>query len=737
MAAAWAELGASLESLQRDPEALACHARAVEAAPGDPMLLWPLLRVAARLDDPVVEPVTQVLLGLEPPDWPLLRRAGILLGSTRWTVLARQCLERGLQADCDAGVDAAAHAVLAELLANAGELSASVGHYLQAISLAPAWPDLHNNLGILYRKMDRADQARDAFAAAVSMRPDHLAALYNLGNAWSFPGAEERARGFYARALAIDPAHARALYGLAQITTDLEQRIVLHRRAIDADPGLTESLVSLVETRLAVCDWAAIDAQIAEVRRRVREQPGAPITPFGFAKLTPSAAEQQQCARNWVEHRVMPRVRTVVQHPATEGGATAAGGAEHPDVFGQFQPFDFEARRVARPVLRIGYLSADFRDHVVGRLLVDFLPAHDRSRVEVIGLGCCADDGSALRSRLVAGCDRFEDVSDLGLVALARRIHALQIDILVDLTGFTQGSRSDALALRPAPVQVNWLGYPGTMGAPFIDAILADVTLIPHAQQHLYDEAVVHLAHGYQPNPVMVSPCMAGRPETHDRSAWGLPAEGMVYASFNASYKLRPAMFDLWLRVLEQVDGSVLWLTVEGETARTRLRKRALLRRVDPERLVFAPVVPIDVHLGRLPLADLFLDCHPYSAGATASQCVGRGVPLLTLTGETYVSRMATAVLHSIGCTEFAAGTEAEYERMAVDLGRDAARRARARARVHEGVLASSLFDPRRTAADVEDACHALWHAFCSSGQHGQKSALTLPDPPHLRQGLP
>jgi len=700
----WLELGESLEQLQRQEEALACYARAVEESPGSAEALVHLIRLAAAAGDPVVEPAVEALLMLDPPDRHALRCVGTLLAAGSMQSSALACMQAGFAHAPEGEPSAADEAVFAELLGTAGCLKEAALHYVRALARAPEWPELHNNLGILLRRLDDAAGARACFERAVALRPGYVAAHYNLGNALAGPGTVDQARRHYEQALAIEPAHAAALHGLAQITRDAEQRIVLCRRARAADPAQVESLAALVEAQLAVCDWTGIDAAIDDLRRAVLERPGAPIAPFGFAGLTGSAAEQQRCSRNWVQSRVLPR-------------ALQAAAGRSP----------FVHRPGPRARLRIGYLSSDFRDHVMGRLLVDLFPAHDRERMEVVGLSTGPDDGSAVRARLAAGCDGFLDLSACGIHELAARIHDARIDILVDLTGFTEGSRSEALALRPAPVQVNWLGYPGTMGAPFIDAIFCDAVLLPPAHQCWFDEALVPLPGVYQPAPALPA---GGPPPATDaagRVALGLPAAGTVFASFNAAHKLRPAMFRRWMRILSRVEGSVLWLSLEGAQARQRLRSVATDCGVDASRLVFAPIVAFEEHVARLPAADLFLDCHPYSAGATASQCLAGGVPLLTLTGETYVARMATAILASIGCADLACADGDAYEALAVALGCDRVRLDALRARVRAAVPAAPLFDPRAAARGVEDACESLWHAFCNLPVHEPRSAHSLP----------
>lgn len=712
--AVWLELGESMELLQRPDEALACYARAVEADPAAVEGLLRLLRLAATRGDPVVEPAASALLALDPPDRRALRAAGTALAASPWVALASECMAAGFAGEGASAGTAAEEAVFAELLANAGRLQEAADRYRRALALAPEWPELHNNLGLLLRRLDDGAAARACLERAVALRPAYVAALYNLGNLLAAPGTVDDARARYAQVLALEQAHAGALHGLAQVTRDAEQRVALYRRALAADPGLTESRVGLVEAQLEACDWTDLETAIEALRRQVRESAGATVAPFGFLGLTTCAAEQQQCARNWVQTRVLPRV------------AQATAGAA---------PFSHAGGERTR--LRIGYLSADFRDHVMGRLLVDLFPAHDRSRVEVVGLSCGPDDGSEVRARLSAGCDRFIDLAGTGAAALAARIHDERIDVLIDLTGFTEGSRSEALALRPAPVQVSWLGYPGTMGAPFIDAIFCDPVLVPAAHQPWYDEAIVHLPGVYQPAPALPAGAAVPAIDGSGRAALGLPSDGIVFSCFNASRKLRPAMFDCWLRILSRVDGSVLWLAIDGEGARQRLRAVAAGRGVDPARLVFAPMLDFDRHLARLPAADLFLDCHPYSAGATASQCIAAGVPLLTLTGETYVSRMATALLSSIGCADLACSTMEDYEALAVALASDPAGLARLRARVRAGAAASPLFDPLAHARGVEDACLALWHAFCRQCRHEPQTRHSLPIPGRSRQSLP
>jgi predicted O-linked N-acetylglucosamine transferase (SPINDLY family) len=364
--------------------------------------------------------------------------------------------------------------------------------------------------------------------------------------------------------------------------------------------------------------------------------------------------------------------------------------------------------RESKPKLRIGYLSGDFRLHPLAFLISELIELHDRSRFEVFAYSYAIDDHTAERKRLERAFDQFVDIRPISQQEAAKRIHADAIDILVDLTGFTQGSRSGIVALRPAPIKVSWLGFPGTMGgfegAPFFDYLISDAFITPPEQADCYAEQLVLMPDCYQPNdrkrPVGLSPT---------RAESGLPEQGFVFCCFNQTFKIMPQVYDIWMNILNSVPGSVLWFLECNRWAKENLRCEAQLRGVNPDRLIFAPRVPVDQHLARHVLADLFLDTLPYNAHTTTSDALWMGLPVLTCAGETFASRVAASLLRAANLPQLITHTLQDYEARAITLVSNPAELATIRQKLITDKQYLPLFDAQRFARHLERAYQAMW----------------------------
>jgi predicted O-linked N-acetylglucosamine transferase (SPINDLY family) len=355
--------------------------------------------------------------------------------------------------------------------------------------------------------------------------------------------------------------------------------------------------------------------------------------------------------------------------------------------------------------LTIGYLSADFHSHATAMLVAELFEKHDRARFSIIGYSYGPDDGSQMRRRVVSAFDRFVDLREASFSDSAKRIATDGVNILVDLKGYTQDARTEIMALRPAPIQVNYLGYPGTMGADFIDYILVDEFIVPPDQQPFFTEKLVHLPGCYQVNDSQREIA----PRTPSRAECGLPEKGFVFCCFNNNYKITPEMFGVWMRLLIGVPGSVLWLLEGNRWSPDNLRREAEARGVAADRLVFAPQFSPAEHLARLRLAELFLDTFPVNAHTTASDSLWAGCPLLTIAGTTFVSRVAGSLLRAVGLPELITTSMAEYEALALRIATNPAQRAELRARLAANRITSPLFDGGRFAATIERAYTTMW----------------------------
>jgi predicted O-linked N-acetylglucosamine transferase (SPINDLY family) len=368
--------------------------------------------------------------------------------------------------------------------------------------------------------------------------------------------------------------------------------------------------------------------------------------------------------------------------------------------------------RRSRSKIRLGYLSADFRAHAVAYVIADVFEKHDRERFEVIGYSFGPEDGSSMRRRLEKAFDRFVELRDTSFLEAARRIAGDEVDVLVDLTGYTQHARTEILALRPAPIQVNYWGYPGTMGARFMDYILVDDFIVPSAQQPFFTEKLVHLPGCYLPaSQREISP------RTVSRAEYGLPEKGFVYCCFNNNYKITPEMFDVWMGLLQAVPGSVLWLLEGNREAPPNLRREAEARGMPAERLVFAPRTALPDHLARHRVADLFLDTFPYNAHTTASDALWAGCPLVTLAGETFSSRVAGSLLRAIGLPELITTSLEQYRDTALRLARKGDALAELKSRLEANRAKSRLFDAGQFARHLEKA----YSAMCQIHESGKE----------------
>ncbi len=433
-----------------------------------------------------------------------------------------------------------------------------------------------------------------------------------------------------------------------------------------------------------MCDWQDFDHRAAFARSRLVELEGAPLPPFVLlAEPGLSATEQRACSETWMRGRL----------------ATAADARAR-------LAFQFSPRDEGRQKIRLGYLSNDFQDHATALLLVETLEAYDGARFELHAYSYGRDDGKGMRARLRRAFDRFNDISQFSDEEAAKTINNDGIDILVDLKGFTEGTRTSILALRPAPIQVNYLGYPGTLGPNLCDYIVTDRFCTPAGSAGDFAESFAMLPHSYQPH---------GRRDTvalaPNRTVTGLPEQGFVFCCFNQAYKFTPAVFDVWCRLLRYVPGSVLWLLATRE-AEGNLRGEAWKRGVDGSRLIFAGDLPHAQHLARLQLADLVLDTSPYGAHTTASDALWVGVPVITRPGATFPSRVAGSLLYAVGLPELVVEDQDDYFDLAYALATDAARLRNLRRTLACNRPSAPLFDVKAYTLALESLYARMWERY-------------------------
>jgi predicted O-linked N-acetylglucosamine transferase (SPINDLY family) len=535
--------------------------------------------------------------------------------------------------------------------------------------------------------------AETAFRKAIEADPGSAGPASNLGMVLFDQGRFDEGLGWLRKAVAVNPHHAGAQnnLGIGFARGNLPADAARHfRAAVAADPGLVEARVNLWKPLLDVCDWATLESELSDFGARARVAPEGDwvthMSPF-VSLLLPIPRDMQR--------------RIALAYSAGLERAAAALSPASPAV-----------ERAPRR-LRVGYVSSDFYNHATAHLAAGLFARHDRRRFEIYAYSIGPGDTSEYRRRIVEGCDRFVEVGSEPFEATARRIAADGVHIAVDMKGYCGGGRPEVFALRPAPIQVSFLGYPGSTGATFIDYLIADRVVAPESDAEWFSERLVWMPASYQVND-SEQPIADRVPA---RTEVGLPERGFVFCCFNQNYKIDAQIFALWMRILAAVPDSVLWLFRSNLQAKSALCEAALRHGVAQERLVFATKLPKAEHLARHKLADLFLDTHFVNAHTTASDALWAGVPLLTWPGETFASRVAASLLHAIGLPELVAPGAEEYEAMAIALARDPQRLQALRERLAQNRLAASLFDTGRYVRDLERAYGRMWSIHASGAR--------------------
>ena len=663
-AEAQANLGNALRELGKLDESVTVLQRAVQLKPDLVVAhnnLGNSLKEQGNLDAAVAS--FRRALQLQPDFAPAHYNLGLALSGQKKLAEAAECYRRTLKLHPDLAI---AHTNLGNVLKGQGKLAEAISSYRQAVALKPDDAEAHSNLGVALRDLGNLDEAAGCFRRAVALKPEFAKAHCNLGNVLGRQGK-------------------------------LDEAVGCHRRALELKPDFPAALVALVHALQQLCDWTELPVLAERVIDLVDREPAGEIastvspfsvSPFSFLALPRQTTAEQKlrCARQWV----------ACQLPATPG--QASGPVRRP-------------AREPRSKLTIGYLSADFRAHPVAALIAEMIEKHDRDRFVINGYSSGPDDQSSMRRRLIQAFDRFVDIKNASFKDSAQRIADDGVDILVDLTGYTQDGRPQVLAMRPAPIQVNYLGFSGTMGAPFMDYILVDDFIVPSDQQAFFTEKLVHLPGCFMANDSQ----REISPHSPSRAECGLPEQGFVFCSFNNSFKITPAMFDVWMELLKGIPGSVLWLQAVNRFVPPNLSREAQSRGVAAERLVFAPrTAGLPDHLARYRLADLFLDSFPFNAHATASDALWVGCPLLTLAGETFESRVAGSLLRTLGLSELVTTSIEVYQSLALQLARNPRMLGELRARLAANRQTSGLFSGERFARTVERAYLTMWELYAS-----------------------
>lgn len=610
-----------------------------------------------------------------------LHRAGRIQESAEYYRMAIQLMPE----------DPELHYELGNLCLELGQHDQAIGGYQSALKYAPGHPQVLLQIGNTYSAMGQPAEAVRFFRESIQADPSGIAAHFNLGNALRELGQPGQAAACYHNVLRLDPDDADAHNNLGNALRELgrlDEAIACYERALEINPALHYAKAHLVHQKQHICDWRGLEKDINDIRNLVAGQPHAQISPFAFIAMPgTTAAEQKRCADNWVANRYAK----IIEHTKQPG---------------------FSYRHEGSPAkLRIGYLSGDFRLHPLAFLITELIELHDRSNFGIYAYSYAVDDQTPERKRLEQAFDRFVDIRPLSQPDAARKINSDHIDILVDLTGFTQNSRSAIAAMRPTPINVSWLGFPGTMGSmhgkPLFDYLLSDHFITPEIEARHYAEKLALLPHCYQPND-------RRRPvgKTPTRESCGLPEEAFVFCCFNQSFKITPQIFAIWMRLLKAAPGSILWLLDCNRWAKGNLCREAETLGINADRLVFAPRAPIADHLARHILADLFLDTLPYNAHTTTSDALWMGLPIVTCTGNTFASRVAGSLLKAANLPELVADSLEEYETLAMRLASRPHELSIIKRKIKEGRSTMPLFDTTGFARQLEQAYRLMWQAY-------------------------
>ncbi len=559
------------------------------------------------------------------------------------------------------------------LYAMRGNYENAYSNFYEALAISPK--DIFSlvNCGSALHELKRFPEAISYFDIALSIEADYAQAWNNKGNTLRALKRYDEAIAHYDRALSLRPHDFEAWSNKGRTLNELkhyDQAIFHYEKALSLNPTIDWIYGELVHAKMKICSWLGLAQSLEDISKKVMANEKV-AHPFMLLALNDYALLQKKSSQIYVQSQdpFNPVLGPILKRPESQK-------------------------------IRVGYFSADFKNHPVAFLIAELFEIHDRSQFEIFGFsfGPIVDD--EMRQRLIKSFDQFVEVTTNSDVEVAKLSRDLNIDIAVDLTGFTQDARTGIFAHRAAPIQINYLGYPGTMGADYMDYIIADKTLISVESQSCYSEKVVYLPNSYQANDRkrLISDRQFSRQEL------GLPENGFVFCCFNNNFKILPATFEGWMRILKAVEGSILWLFQDNSWAVENLKKEAEKQGISGDRLVFAERLPLPEHLARHRQADLFLDTFPYNAHTTTSDALWSGLPVLTLMGKSFASRVAASLLNAIGLPELITSTQEEYEALAIELATNPQKLTDIKFNLARNRLTTPLFDTPLFTKNIEAA---------------------------------
>jgi protein O-GlcNAc transferase len=567
-----------------------------------------------------------------------------------------------------------------EILHELKRYNEAIAHYDKALSLKPDYAEAWSFKGATLYELKRYNEAIAHYDKALSLKPDYAEALLNKGAALKELKWYEQAIDFANKALAIDPNLAEAWSNKAAALNELkryDEAITHYEKALCLKPNIDWVYGDLVHAKMKICSWSNLDNAIELISKKVMENEKI-AQPFSLLALIDDAQLHKKSAEIYIQSI----------YPLNP-------------VLGEIKKYSKHEK------IRLGYFSADFRNHAVSFLMAELFELHDKNRFEIIAFSTRSGDDSLMRQRLSKAFDQFIDVHNMPDLEVAKLSRKLEIDIAVDLGGFTAESRLGIFALRAAPIQLSYIGYLGTTGATYMDYILSDQTITSDGSEDCFTEKIIRLP-SYQVNDSQRK--ISDKKFT--RKELGLPENSFVFCCFNNSYKILPSTFNSWMNILKSCKESVLYLYADNEWVEHNLVKEAEIRGVDGNRLIFGKHLPLDQYLSRYKLCDLFLDTAPYNAGTTASDALWAGLPVLTLVGQSFASRVAASVLNAIDLPELVTTTQAHYEALAIELAHSPEKLATIKSKLEMNRETTLLFNTFKFKNSIESAYQKIYERY-------------------------
>ena len=626
----------------------------------------------------MADSILKRVLQVDPKNLLALNVLGLIKASEAKYTEAANFLGRAAQISPN---DASIQFNLAKAHRDSGNDKDAIAHHKKSVALDPNDQEAWLSYGITTSNLGRHEDALVYYGNALRLKPDYSEALLSKGNVFSILKRYDEALAQYDKALSLKPDYAEAWSNKGVTLHELkryDEAITHYDKALSLKPDVDWVSGDLLHTKMKICSWLGLAESLEDISKKVMANERF-VNPLILLSLIDGVSLQKKSSEIYIQSRypLNPVLGPIIKRPQSQK-------------------------------IRVGYFSADFHNHATGYLMAELFELHDKSQFELVGFSFGPIVKDEMRQRLLKSFDQFVEVGRKSDVEVAKLSRDLNIDIAVDLKGFTQDERMGIFAHRAAPIQVNYLGYPGTLGADCIDYIIADKVLIPSESQSCYSEKVVYLPNSYQVNDR--KRLISDRQFT--RKELGLPEHGFVFCCFNNNYKILPSTFNGWMRILNSVEGSILWLLQDNSWVVENLKKEAQKQNIDPQRLVFLNRMPLQDHLARHRQADLFLDTYPYNAHTTASDSLWAGLPVLTLMGKSFASRVAASLLNAVGLPELITNTQDEYEELAIGLAKSPQKLLDIKLKLANNRLTAPLFDTPLFTKNLESAYIKMYERY-------------------------